>query len=359
MRRRSKLFTGVFATALALSFMSVTALGQEKQVVVQRDRVVQGPGGPEGPPPPDHNFVFVSSEMNFDGKLVKGAPYSAQAITETTQTLGDGNRIVNKSAAALYRDSEGRTRREQTLRAIGPFATAGEPAQTIFINDPVAGANYALDSRSMVARKMLPMKFEFKFDNTSDGIRSIGVASSSASKPPLPDRIEINSEVFVSPSAPSQRATARVCEGVGCNPEVFMAQALPPPPGAEGCGAVMHWHSGPEKLGKTESLGKQTIEGVEAEGTRNVVTIRAGEIGNERPIEIIFERWYSPELQTVIMTRHIDPRFGETSYRLTNISRDEPARSLFEVPAGYTIKEVGGPVQPMQMRMKKPANNPE
>jgi hypothetical protein len=348
MRRKSRLFTGVLAVALALTFMSAIAFGQEKQVVVQRDRVFQGP---DGPPPPDHTFVFVSSEMNFDGKLVKGAPYSAQAVTETTQTLGDGNRIINKSAAALYRDSEGRTRREQSLRALGPFATAGEPSQTIFINDPVAGANYSLDSRSMVARKMLPMKFEFKFDKTPDGISSVGVASTSASRPPLPDRIEVNTGVFVGPApVASQRATTRVCEGVGCNPEVFINTT---PPGGEGGGTVIQWHGGPEKRGKTESLGKQTIEGVEAEGTRNVTTIPAGEIGNERPIEIVFERWYSPELQTVIMTRHIDPRFGETSYRLTNISRDEPARSLFEVPAGYTIKEVGGPVQPMQMRTKK------
>jgi hypothetical protein len=352
MRRKSKLFTGVFAGALALTLMSaISAVGQEKQVMIQRDRVFQGPDGP----PPDHTFVFVSSEMNFDGKLVKGAPYSAQAVTETTQNLGDGNRIVNKSSAAVYRDSEGRTRREQSLRAMGPFATAGDSPQTIFINDPVAGVNYALDSRSMVARKMLPMKFEFKFDKTPDGIKSVGVASTSASKPPLPDRIEVNTGVFVSPSpAPSQRATTRVCEGVGCNPEIFINA---PPPGADGANVVVQWHGAPEKRGKTESLGKQTIEGVEAEGTRNVITIPVGEIGNERPIEIVFERWYSPELQTVIMTRHIDPRFGETSYRLTNISRDEPARSLFEVPAGYTIKEVGGPAQ--QMRMKKPANNPE
>jgi len=358
MKRRSKLFAAVFAGALTLSFMSVMGFGQEKQVV-QRDRVFQGPGGPDGPPPPNQTFVFVSSEMNFDGKLVKGAPYSAQAVTETTQTLGDGNRIVNKSAAALYRDSEGRTRREQSLRAIGPFATAGEPSQTTFINDPVAGVNYALDSRSMVARKMLPMKFEFKFD-TPDGAKHEGVkVVTGGTKMTGQDRIEINSEVFVGPTpAPSQRGTARVCEGVGCNPEVFMTQAPPPPPGAEGGGVVMNWHTGPESRGKTESLGKQTIEGVEAEGTRNVTTIPAGEIGNDRAIEIVFERWYSPELQTVIMTRHIDPRFGETSYRLTNISRDEPARSLFEVPAGYTIKEVGGLGQ--QMRARKPApNNPE
>src|SRR5687768_5529984 len=165
MKRGSKLFTAVVAGALALTLSAVATFGQQTMVYQER---VQGPAGT---PPPDHTFVFVSTEMNFDGKLVKGAPYSAQAVTETTQTLSDGNRIVNKSVAALYRDSEGRTRREQTLRAIGPFATAGEAPQTIFINDPVAGVNYALDSRSMVARKMLPMKFEFKFDKP-DGIKT-------------------------------------------------------------------------------------------------------------------------------------------------------------------------------------------
>jgi hypothetical protein len=91
-----------------------------------------------------------------------------------------------------------------------------------------------------------------------------------------------------------------------------------------------------------EQLGKQNIEGVEAEGTRTTVTIPAGEIGNERPIEIVSERWYSPELQLVVMTRHSDPRFGETTYKLTNINRTEPAKSLFEVPSDYTIKEGPG-----------------
>ena len=95
---------------------------------------------------------------------------------------------------------------------------------------------------------------------------------------------------------------------------------------------------------RKESLGKQTIEGVEAEGTRETFTIGAGEIGNEQPIQVVSERWYSPELQTVVMSRHSDPRFGETTFRLTNINRSEPARSLFEVPADYTVKE-GPPMQ--------------
>jgi TonB family protein len=276
--------------------------------------------------------------MNFDGKLVKGAPYSAQAITETTQTLADGNRIVNKSESALYRDSEGRTRREQSLRAIGPFATAGDPAQTIFINDPVAGVNYALDSRTMVARKMAPMRFEFKFDPAHEGVK-IATADGTGTAKTTAERIEVHPEIVVAPgTVGSQRTATRVCAGTGCEPDVFTATTLPPG-GVGNGGMVMQWFGGPEDRGKSEPLGKQMIEGVEAEGTRNVTTIPAGKIGNERAIEIVFERWYSPELQTVVMTRHTDPRFGETVYRLTNINRTEPARSLFEVPANFTLKE--------------------
>ena len=98
----------------------------------------------------------------------------------------------------------------------------------------------------------------------------------------------------------------------------------------------------PKNEVRSESLGKQTIEGVEAEGTRTVETVPAGAIGNERPIEVINERWYSPELQTVIMTRHNDPLFGETVFKLTNINRSEPDASLFQIPSDYTVKEGSG-----------------
>ena len=114
----------------------------------------------------------------------------------------------------------------------------------------------------------------------------------------------------------------------------------------------MEWHGTKEGQAKKESLGKQFIEGVEADGTRSTVTIPPGEIGNERAIEIVSERWYSAELQTVVMTRHSDPRFGETTYKLTNISRTEPDRSLFELPGGYTLKEDS---TPKQFRLRKPA----
>jgi len=88
-----------------------------------------------------------------------------------------------------------------------------------------------------------------------------------------------------------------------------------------------------------ESLGKQLMEGIQVEGTRSTLTIEAGKIGNDLPIQIVSERWYSPELQVVVMSKHSDPRVGDTVYRLTNINRSEPAHSLFEIPADYKIDQ--------------------
>ena len=96
---------------------------------------------------------FISAEESIPGKTVKSAPYSAEAVTETTQTLADGNRITHKTTATTYRDSEGRTRRDMTLPAIGPLATGDAPSFVI-INDPVANVTYQLDTTAKTARKM-------------------------------------------------------------------------------------------------------------------------------------------------------------------------------------------------------------
>src|SRR6266850_8431018 len=161
MKRIFGILVGFTLTGLVV--VSVVALAQQPQPAPDRNVVVETQvfQGPEGPPPPSGDtFVFMSSEVNFEGKPVKAAPYSAQSVTESTQTLGDGNRIVNKVTSSLYRDSEGRTRREQTLKHIGGFENSGEPIQTIFINDPVARVSYALDSRSHVAHKSTPFRIE-------------------------------------------------------------------------------------------------------------------------------------------------------------------------------------------------------
>jgi hypothetical protein len=212
--------------------------------------------------------------MRFGDRVVKGSPYSAQFSTENTQVLADGTRITRKSDGVVYRNTEGRTRREQTLDALGPIPIEGAPKHLIFINDPVAGAHYVLDVQDHSAHK-LPFR-------------------------DLP---------------PTQNGPPNEFEG------------------------------SPEPV-KTESLGKRVIEGVEAEGTRSTITIPVGRIGNDRPLEVVSERWYSPELQLVVLSKHNDPFSGENVYRLTGISRNEPPLTLFEVPADYRVTEERPPGEP-------------
>lgn len=281
------------------------------------ERQIEGPRGVRVPAPPGHpvgddTVLFVSSEMSFDGRVVKGAPYSAQAITESTRSLSDGNRIKHKNSATVYRDSDGRTRRDQELGAVGPWAMTGDPQQTVFINDPVAGVNYVLDPRTRTARKMPPLRISF----------------SASAAPTAGEKFRIERDIVLSSSAPTVAPHAPVV----------------------GAPLGRYRVSSDSENRKTESLGKQVIEGVEAEGTRTTTTIPAGEIGNEQPINIVWEKWYSPELQTVVMSKHSDPLVGETIYRLTNITRGEPARSLFEVPGDYTIKEMPAPATRIMRR---------
>lgn len=278
----------------------------------------------------DNTFVFVSSEMSIDGKLVKGAPYSAQAINESVQTLAGGNRIVRQSTSTVYRDSEGRTRRDQTISVVGGYTAAGAPAQTTFINDPVAGVNYILDSKNRTARKI-----DFSPKIAAERLvadKKMMEAKLEAMKAKVPEGAIPADEKAAAEKAMVDYKFEMRTGGPGEGP--VLAGAVPD-------GFVMM--KADSKNAKKESLGKQTIEGVEAEGTRITTTIPAGEIGNELPIEMVFEKWYSPELQTVVMSRHSDPRSGENTYRLTNISRAEPAHSLFEVPSDYTVETAPSP----------------
>jgi hypothetical protein len=86
-------------------------------------------------------------------------------------------------------------------------------------------------------------------------------------------------------------------------------------------------------------LGTKDIDGFKVRGRRTVITIPAGQLGNEKPIDIVDERWESAELKVLLQSRHTDPRSGVVEYKLTKITRGEPAPDLFKVPAGYTIMD--------------------
>jgi len=238
----------------------------------------RGMGGPPAGGPGD--FAFVRGEFGFSRKVVTGAPYSAQASTQFTQTLADGTHIQRSSSALLARDSQGRTRTEQTMSSIGPLAASGgTPRTTIFIHDPVASMSYVLDPNAHTVRQMQISQRGGQFQQQN------GIA------------------------------------GAGTGPRAR---------GRRGANAT------------TEDLGTQVIQGLNATGTRTTRTIAVGAAGNDRAIQVVTETWYSPDLQVVVMSKTSDPRFGESVYQLTNITRAEPDPASFAVPSGYTVMQ-GGP----------------
>ena len=238
----------------------------------------QGPGGghhgPFGGP-----MELMGFEGMHGGKLVKGAPFSATSTSTTKQTLQDGTIINRTTQGAIYRDSEGRSRREVTFTGVGALQATGGTHKMVAIFDPVAGAHYMLNPDKKVAYKM---------------------------------------------SWPANAGTADKAQKFQQKMQARQQQE-------EASGAL-----------KVESLGTQVVNGVNAEGTRTTHTIAAGAIGNDKAIQVVSERWYSPDLQTVVQSSRTDPRFGTTTLSLTNIQKAEPAATLFAVPADYTV-QAGGP----------------
>jgi len=238
----------------------------------------------EAPPPPDGQFVFVHGGPMFGAvKPVTGAPFSAQATTQITQTLADGNQINRTEAAQIARDSSGRTRRDSTVSHIGPWSSASTPREIVNIMDPIAGVHYVIDVTDKKAVQM-PVRVRTGAGGTDAAVEGFGDGA-------VVRRMKRNGEVE------GQSSTERT----------------------------------------TESLGTQVMAGVTVQGTRTTETIPAGAIGNQNPIVIVSERWVSPQLQETIYSKRTDPRFGTTIYQLTNISQAEPAATLFQVPPGYTV----------------------
>jgi hypothetical protein len=244
----------------------------------------------------------VLSASMINGPTVKGAPYSAQAVNEMVQVLADGNRITNTSTSALYRDSQGRERREENSSGASPTV------RSIFITDPVESVNYVLEPNSKVAHKSGQRVVNFTDNFTTRGGAGAGVGVGGG--PVGPITTETRTLVLNSP---------------GSGPETFFFSN-------QEVGSV-------KRKPVVEDLGTQMMEGISATGTRTTITIPAGLIGNEQPIVTVTERWYSPELQVTVMNKRSDPRTGTTTYRLTNINRAEPAPTLFQVPSDYTISE--------------------
>ena len=369
-------------------------------------------------------------------KIVRSAPFSAEAISESVQILFDGNRITQSMKTRLYRDGEGRFRRDELPKPVGIGSFVDVP-QMIFILDPVANLKFYLNPETKTARQSAlkkervdvkkPPRFEkprfdaakneqeiarveqeiaraeqdlkrlqneleklkqdpvyqetekerseidrrkkaievrrsklklLKQQNKSqkqvdDGLvdkvnRSLQIVKknptvrqSDSSESSQSSSVSENEKPAkeASQSAAVKKPTPAVPSKTAVNPKEPSNPALPVFPKGEV---------------KNESLGTRKIEGVEADGVRLTTTIAAGTIGNERPIEIVYERWYSKELQLIVLSKYSDPRFGEQTYRVINIKRAEPDAALFTLPGDYKI--VNKPETPIKFPGKKPFN---
>lgn len=335
----------------------------------------------------DASVDFAQAELGSE-RVVKGAPYCADAVHETIQTLADGNRIVRQQQTRLCRDGEGRTRQE----------VERDGRKRVWLRDPVAKQAWLLDPARKTARRLGGPGHAMWFnaadldpaqadawrayadrareqareavERAREQIRSMREATPRPSGSAAPVAAPAAAVVATPVAAPVVITRHVVQPGVPAegkgdgqrNIDIQVLRLRPgeaptPMPGGPHTGPLavpapvappmIHWQAqraAPRGPGVTTALGSKEIEGVKAHGERTSWTIEAGKIGNEKPIQIVRDVWTSPDLLLTVLSRDADPLSGETVYRLANLKRGEPDAALMKVPSDYT--QAGTPVAP-------------
>lgn len=237
-------------------------------------------------------FTMQFGPHQFTPNPVIGQPYSAERIHENVQTLADGTHINQHSTfEKVFRDSSGRERLERDVMAMPMNNDPGVPV--VEITDPISAYRYVLDDTNKVAH-----------------------------------RIQLQTRKVPSAAVRSETGPPGVLGGIiGALPT-----AAPPGPRDGERPAFAH-----------EDLGTQTIEGVLSHGRKTTMTYPIGFQGNDRPIVVTSELWMAEDLKVMVLSKHNDPRSGESTTQLTNISRTEPDPALFQPPAEYKIVDETGP----------------
>jgi hypothetical protein len=303
------------AVSIVVVLIAPAAFAQERGTVALRPQAVE-------------QAVEIAARVPFETPL-KGAPYSADIVVESTQTLADGNHISNRSVGHVARDSEGRTRREQegalsVVTRTEPLITTKRT--TISIVDPVAGYSYSLNPEQKIAYRTPLATSKELLDKVQAGV----LAAQRTSQPMTDDQKKQLAEKVAQARAEVEKVSA---EQAGR--EMAAEKEANAVMRARGGGMVAYAYT------PNAPLEHATIDGLAVEGHKTSETIPAGQIGNEQPITITSEEWRSPDLKVLVLTKHNDPRSGESTYRLANVLRGEPDPSLFMVPPDYTVKDTG------------------
>jgi len=302
------------------------------------------------------SMAFFANDFGHAREIVKNAPYTAEAVTESIQLLPDGNRIVRKSSTLLARDGAGRTRQERK----------GDRRSGVYIYDPMDGRSIVLNENSRTATR-IPRVPEMPSPPVpptppvpgASGVPGVpgagagagaggGAGGGAGAGAGAGARASAGSrDVEVQPGRVIVRSRNRSGDASTDSEDVRVevirigrdehAGAIPPMPPMP----PLMLPIVPRGKGETKNLGTREFDGIKADGTMTSHTIPAGEIGNEKPIVVSSERWFSPELHIVVYAKTSDPRAGETIYRLTNVKKGEPSAELFKVPADYRTRGEG------------------
>lgn len=238
---------------------------------------------------------LVQPQMTITKVPVTDAPYCGQENFEHTQKLADGTNIDRKLTTAVCRDSQGRERREND--------------STITITDPVERASYHIDKANHTVTRSPMGVLKITYDKTPSA--TLNIVTGNVTVVPLDGAAHVTKD-----GTPAAAGGSRGGRGGGLAPT----------------------DSGETK--RVESLGIKMLEGVQVEGTRDVRTIPVGQIGNDRPLQTVWETWFSQELGIVVLRKISDPLNGNTVTEMKDIQRSEPSPSLFQAPAGYTVRDL-------------------
>jgi len=291
---------------------------------------------------------FAAGELGQE-RVVKGAPYCADAVHETVQWLPDAaggapNRIVHQQSTRLCRDGEGRTRQEVDRQG----------RKLVYLRDPVARDSWLLDPAAKTARRLGSTVHAgvLSFDSAAwreytERLREWGrdfgqrwaataPTAPTAPTPPTPPMPPTPPTPAVVAKGEREMHVIRIDPGSVPVPPAPLAELAP---FAHAVPPAVSWRASgfaPRGAGVLSPLGSKDIEGVRANGERTTWTIEAGKVGNEKPIVIVREVWTAPDLMLTLSSRDFDPRSAETNYRLQNLKRGEPDAVLMRVPADYT-----------------------
>jgi hypothetical protein len=290
------------------------------------------------PPPIMIPSGSIGASAPLGAQALEGNPMMAEFVTESHQTAKDGASITCSTNSVIYRDSQGRVRRESHL--LVPGLPSGVTAKFITIDDRRQGFGWVLDPQALVAHR-------YRLNDADPSY--VARLSAQGSGQLLPPAGKGSADSGENATAKSAAESRRWLPRAFSTPPVALRQEAPeamssgPPesgvaPAEEnGFNGVRRPFVAAPNPVRTENLGEQMILGYRTFGTRVITTLQPGETGNDAPIDIVSEQWFSPELGLVMRSLHRDPWGGEFTTTVASVRRGEQPSQLFSVPADYTL----------------------